>query len=371
MNSSSVSVRKLIKNPSILQKYYSEIPKYTIKKKTKAQCKCTLIPGDKVGVESIVGIEKIFSTCNIPVKFEKLIFSETNPQSKPLNEVLASVLENRICIMGFVDSQYGEDVEVEPMKQVFRKQLDLYASVVRMIKLPHITTRFKGFDVVLIREMTEGEYSRLEYESKPGVTEAMKIMTAYNCQRIAKFAFDFALKYNRKKITVVHKANIMKFGDGLFLKICYNTAKLYPMIRCDDIIVDNVTMQIVRNPRMFDVLLMPNLYGSILSNIATGMMGGGGVTPSTWYSHDCAVFTPAAREEVRGDGKSENPIALLICAINMLYHLNWLDYGKWMVNSLADVLKNKDIRTRELGGKLTTMEFIDVVIERMNQSKKI
>lgn len=173
-----------------------------------------------------------------------------------------------------------------------RTDLDLYANVVHVRSLPGVKTRHSNIDTVIIREQTEGEYSALEHESVPGIVECLKIVTAKKSMRIAKFAFDYATKNNRKKVTAVHKANIMKLGDGLFLRSCEEVSKLYPRIEFDKMIVDNTTMQMVSNPNQFDVMVTPNLYGAIVDNLASGLVGGAGVVAGASYSAETVVFEP-------------------------------------------------------------------------------
>lgn len=173
-----------------------------------------------------------------------------------------------------------------------RHALDLYANVVHVKSLPGVNSRHKNVDCVIIREQTEGEYSALEHESVKGVVECLKIVTETKSARIAKFAFDYATRMNRKKVTAVHKANIMKLGDGLFLRTCESVAKLYPKIEFEKMIVDNCTMQMVSNPHQFDVMVTPNLYGNILDNLACGLVGGAGVVAGASYSSEAVVFEP-------------------------------------------------------------------------------
>jgi len=163
------------------------------------------------------------------------------------------------------------------LNQAFRKELDLYANVVKVRSLPGVKSRHQNVDCVIIREQTEGEYSAIEHESVKGVVECLKVVTAEKSHRIAKFAFDYATKHGRKKVTAVHKANIMKLGDGLFLKCCKEVAQLYPNIEFEQMIVDNTTMQLVSKPQQFDVMVMPNLYGNIIDNLAVGLVGGAGL----------------------------------------------------------------------------------------------
>lgn len=223
--------------------------------------------------------------------------SEINPAlSAKLEDVCASIRKNKICVKGILATPDGSSVrELQTLNMKLRNELDLYANVVHVRTLPGVKTRHKNSDCVIIREQTEGEFSALEHESVKGVGECLKIITARKSLRIAKFAFDYATKNNRKKVTAVHKANITKLGDGLFLRSCEETSKLYPRIQCEKMIVDNTTMQMVSNPHQFDVMVAPNLCGNIVDNIACGLVGGAGVVAGASYSADVAVFEPGAR----------------------------------------------------------------------------
>ncbi|VDP19443.1 unnamed protein product [Soboliphyme baturini] len=220
-------------------------------------------------------------------------------------------------------------------------------------------------DFYIIREQTEGEYSALEHESVPGVVECLKIVTRKKCLRIAKFAFDFATQRNRHLVTAVHKANIMKLGDGLFLRCCEEVSKLYPKIVFQNLIIDNCCMQLVSRPEQFDVMVMPNLYGNIVDNLAAGLVGGAGVVSGRSIGADCVVFEPGARHsflEATGRGIA-NPTAIILCAANMLRHLHLHREGRALYAALEKVLKDKVVRTRDLGGYATTSEFTNAVID--------
>lgn len=223
--------------------------------------------------------------------------SEINPAlSAKLEDVCASIRKNKICVKGILATPDWSSVgELQTLNMKLRNELDLYANVVHVRTLPGVKTRHKNSDCVIIREQTEGEFSALEHESVKGVGECLKIITARKSLRIAKFAFDYATKNNRKKVTAVHKANITKLGDGLFLRSCEEISKLYPRIQCEKMIVDNTTMQMVSNPHQFDVMVAPNLCGNIVDNIACGLVGGAGVVAGASYSADVAVFEPGAR----------------------------------------------------------------------------
>lgn len=178
------------------------------------------------------------------------------------------------------------------MNQKIRLKLDLFAHVVKVKSLPGLKLRYNNIDFIVIREQTEGEYSALEHESVPGVVESLKITTREKAHRIAKFAFDYAANHGRKKVTAVHKANIMKQGDGLFLQTCKDVSELYPNIKFEAMIIDNCCMQLVSKPQQFDVMVLPNLYGNIVANLGVGLVGGAGIVPGESYSTDVAIFEP-------------------------------------------------------------------------------
>lgn len=224
--------------------------------KPEGRTTCTLIPGDGVGPELIYSVQEVFKAANVPVDFEPFFLSEVNPAlSSPLEDVVASIKKNKICLKGILATpDYSRTGELQTLNMKLRNELDLYANVVHVASLAGVKTRHSNIDAVVIREQTEGEYSALEHETVPGVVECLKVVTEVKSLRIAKFAFDYATKHNRKKVTAVHKANIMKLGDGLFLRSCEKMAKLYPRIQFEKMIVDNTTMQLVSNPNQVNVL---------------------------------------------------------------------------------------------------------------------
>lgn len=255
-----------------------------------------MIPGDGVGPELMVAVTEVFKAADVPVDFETYFLSEVNPLlSVPLQDVANSIHKNRIAIKGILGSpDYSRTGELQTLNMKLRNELDLYANVVHVRSLPGVKSRHQNIDCTIIREQTEGEYSALEHEGVPGIVECLKIVTRKKSLRIAKFAFDYATSNNRKKVTCVHKANIMKLGDGLFLRCCEEMSELYPRIQFEKMIVDNTTMQMVSNPNQFDVMVTPNLYGNILDNIASGLVGGAGVVAGASYSADHVVFEPVS-----------------------------------------------------------------------------
>lgn len=249
------------------------------------------------------------------------------------------------------------------MNTAFKRELDLYSSVVKARSLPGVQTRHRNIDTVIVRESTEGEYSCIEHQSVPGVVESLKVITENKSHRIAKFAFDYAVKHDRKKVTCVHKANIMKLGDGLFLRCCGEVAKLYPNIQFDTMIVDNTCMQIVSKPQQFDVMVMPNLYGNIIDNLAVGLVGGAGLVSGASYSSELVVFEPGARHTFdKAAGKNvANPTAALLAAAKLLQHVGFTEDSQQLTKAVERVLKAQKVRTRDLGGYATTQDFTTAV----------
>ena len=274
-------------NPLIGTKYGG---KYTV----------TLIPGDGIGKELAASVKTVFKAVGAPIEWDEYSVSGSNrdkANDDKMDAAIDSLKRNKVGLKGVLYTpltRYGQ----ASLNVSMRKDLDIYASVALIKNIPGVPARHKNVDFVIIRENTEGEYSGLEHESVPGVVESLKIVTAQKSERIAKFAFDYALKNNRKKVSCIHKANIMKLGDGLFLNSCKKVAKLYESsgIQLETMIVDNTAMQLVAKPQQFDVMVMPNLYGSIVSNIGASLIGGPGVIPGANIGSDYAVFEPVCAD---------------------------------------------------------------------------
>uniref|UniRef100_A0A8D3ECT7 Isocitrate dehydrogenase [NAD] subunit, mitochondrial n=1 Tax=Scophthalmus maximus TaxID=52904 RepID=A0A8D3ECT7_SCOMX len=331
-----------------------------------ATFKVTMVPGDGVGPELMTAVKDVFKAGDVPVEFEEFHLSEVQNMAseEKLEQVLTSMKTNKMCICTCIFSFFLLLTLPCPFP---RRKLDLFANVVHVNSLPGYSTRHNNLDLVIIREQTEGEYSSLEHESVTGVIECLKIITRVKSRRIAKFAFDYATKKGRSKVTAVHKANIMKLGDGLFLQCCAEVAQLYPKIKYETIIIDNCCMQLVQNPYQFDVLVMPNLYGNIIDNLAAGLVGGAGVVPGESYSAEYAVFETGARHPfAQAVGRNiANPTAMLLSAANMLRHLN-LEYHSQMVSdAVKKVIKQGKVRTGDLGGYASSDEFTRAVIANL------
>lgn len=329
----------------------------------------TMIPGDGVGPELMISVRDVFKAAKVPVEFNQICLSEFDGTNDPahITSVINSIRETGSCLMGHIEANIEGLACTESTAFRIRNELGVYANVVRIKSLEGVTTRHSNLDFVLVREQTEGEYKALEHEPVPGVVESLKITTRENSEKICKFTFDFALHNGRKKVTCVHKANIMKKGDGLFLNTFHEIAKLYPMIESNDMIVDNTCMQMVSNPTQFDVMVMPNLYGNIIDNLASGMVGGAGVVPGECYSTEYAIFEPGARQSyLQGVGKNiANPTAMLLASANMLTHMSLDQYGTRIRNAVTKTIKSKTAQTDDIGGSATTTQFTQEVINNL------
>lgn len=334
-----------------------------------SKVKVTLVPGDGVGPELMLCVREIYKQIGVPVEFEEILASELLPgRSSSVDDLVSSFMRNRVGLKGVITTPaISEGGELESMNQKIRLKLDLYAHVVRVKSMPGLKLRYNNIDFIVIREQTEGEYSALEHESVPGVVESLKITTREKTRRIAKFAFDYATNHGRKKVTAVHKANIMKLGDGLFIQSCKEVADLYPNIKFETMIIDNCCMQLVSKPQQFDVMVLPNLYGNIVANLAVGLVGGAGVVPGESYSTDVAVFEPGARHafSTAAGRNIANPTAMLLCSANLLKHINLASYGQRIENAVYKVIKSGKTRTKDMGGHSTQSDFFRTVLNNL------
>ncbi len=327
----------------------------------------TLIPGDGIGPEVSQAVLRIIEAASVEIEWERFVVGghAQDLSGSPLpDSVIESVRRNRVALKGPVATPIGTGFESVNVR--LRKALDLYANLRPVRNLPGVPSRFGDVDLVIVRENTEGLYSGLEHEVVPGVVESLKIITEKASTRIAVFAFEFARKYGRKKVTAVHKANIMKKSDGLFLQCFRHVALNYPAIEHDEKIVDNTCMQLVMNPHQFDVMLMENLYGDIVSDLAAGLVGGLGVVPSGNIGEKAALFEAVHGTAPDIAGKNlANPAALLMSAIMMLRHIGESEAGCRIEAALHSILKKREKVTRDLGGAATTSEFADAIIAEL------
>jgi len=329
----------------------------------------TLIPGDGIGQEITESVKEIFEAVNAPIEWDQYDVSGMSSSGEALfKQATESLKRNKVGLKGILFTPISKSGHIS-WNVAMRQQLDIYASVVLCKSLPGVSTRHSDVDFALIRENTEGEYSGLEHQSYPGVVESLKVSTRAKAERISRFAFDFALKNGRKKVTCVHKANIMKLGDGLFLNTFRRVAEEYSSsgIEYNDMIVDNTSMQLVAKPKQFDVMVMPNLYGAIVSNIGAALVGGPGVVPGCNVGRDYALFEPGCRhvaKDIMGQDRA-NPAAMILSATMMLRHLGLDHIANNIASATFQVLNSGRTRTADMGGSSTTSEFTAAVIKNL------
>jgi len=329
----------------------------------------TLIPGDGIGQEITDSVKEIFESVNAPIEWEQYDVSGVSSSGEALfKQAMESLKRNKVGLKGILFTPISKSGHIS-WNVAMRQQLDIYASVVLCKSLPGVPTRHSDVDFALIRENTEGEYSGLEHQSYPGVVESLKVSTRAKAERISRFAFDFALRNGRKKVTCVHKANIMKLGDGLFLNTFRRVAEDYSSsgIEFNDMIVDNTSMQLVAKPKQFDVMVMPNLYGAIVSNIGAALVGGPGVVPGCNVGRDYALFEPGCRhvaKDIMGQDRA-NPAAMILSATMMLRHLGLDHIANNIASATFQVLNAGRVKTADMGGSSTTSEFTAAVIKSL------
>jgi isocitrate dehydrogenase (NAD+) len=327
----------------------------------------TLIPGDGIGPEVASNVVRIIEASGVEIEWETHYagaqalekFGETLPK-----ELLESIKRNKVALKGPITTPIGKGFT--SVNVGLRKALDLYANVRPVRALPNVPCRNPDLDLVVVRENTESLYAGLEHVVVPGVVESLKIITEKASTRIARFAFSYAKNEKRKKITVVHKANIMKLSDGLFLDCFRNIAKLNPEIEPDEKIVDNVCMQLVIRPEQFDIMLCENLYGDIVSDLCAGLVGGLGLVPGANIGELGAVFEAVhgSAPDIAGQGIA-NPTALLQSGILMLRYLNEREAADKIERAMLDVYREGKLRTRDVGGTAKTAEFAEAIIQKM------
>ncbi|KAF8450591.1 hypothetical protein L210DRAFT_3639673 [Boletus edulis BED1] len=309
----------------------------------------TLIPGDGIGAEITDSVKEIFDYVNAPIEWEQYNVSGMSSAGEDLfKQAMESLKRNRVGLKGILFTPISQSGHIS-WNVAMRQQLDIYASVVLCKSLPGFPTRHSNVDFAIIRENTEGEYSGLEHQSYPGVVES--------------------LKNDRKKVTCIHKANIMKLGDGLFLNTFRKVAEAYKTagIEANDMIIDNTSMQLVAKPSQFDVMVMPNLYGAIISNIGAALVGGPGIVPGCNVGSDYALFEPGCRHvasDIMGTNRA-NPAAMILSATMMLRHLGLDSIANNIAGATFDVINAGEVRTADMNGAATTSEFTAAVIKKL------
>lgn len=329
--------------------------------------KITLIPGDGIGPEVTEAMLKVIEAAGIEVEWETINAGAEAFQNygKYLpDELMESIRRNKVAIKGPISTPIGEGFA--SINVALRKALNLYANFRPIKNLPGVKSRFENVDIIVVRENTEDLYSGLEHVVVPGVVESLKIITAEASTRIARFAFEYARRHRRKKVSAIHKANIMKLSDGLFLECVRSVAKLYPEITYEELIVDNTCMQMVLDPTQFDIMLLENLYGDIVSDLGAGLVGGLGLVPGANLGEECSVFEPVHGSAPKIAGKNmANPTAMLLSAVLMFDHLGEGEKASLIASAVERVYAERKVLTPDLGGTTSTTQFADAVVQHL------
>jgi isocitrate dehydrogenase (NAD+) len=327
----------------------------------------TLIPGDGIGPEVTEAAVRVVAAAGVEIEWDRVEAGAevVAKYGSPVpDEVLNSIRRNRVALKGPVGTPVGGGFKSANV--TLRQALDLYACVRPVRNVPGLDTPFKGVDLVIVRENTEGLYSGLEHRVAPGIVESLKVVTERACLRISRHAFALAEREGRREVCAVHKANIMKLSDGLFLECARRVAKDHPDVAYREIIIDNCAMQLVRNPGQFDVLVLENLYGDILSDLCAGLVGGLGVVPGANFGEDCAVFEAVHGSAPDIAGKRvANPSAVILSAAMMLRHLGESSAAEAVERAVHATLADPRHRTRDLGGSASLDGVVDAVLEHL------
>ena len=326
----------------------------------------TLIAGDGIGPEVTNAVVRILEAAGLRADWEPHLAGvlAIEPHGSPLPvELLDSIERTKVALKGPVTTPVGGGFT--SVNVGLRKALNLFANLRPVWNIPSVPSKYHDIDIVIVRENTEDLYSGLEHEVVPGVVESLKIITEEASTRVSRFAFEYARRHGRTRVTAVHKANIMKLGDGLFLRCVRKVAEHYPDIQCDDRIVDAACMHLVINPAQFDMLLMPNLYGDIVSDLCAGLVGGLGVVPAANLGHEIGVFEAVhgSAPDIAGKGLA-NPTALLLSGLLMLRHIGEGPMADRIMKALAVTLES-GVRTRDLGGTASTTDFTEAICKRL------
>jgi isocitrate dehydrogenase (NAD+) len=334
----------------------------------------TLIPGDGIGPEVTGSVQEVFDALGVDIEWEIVEAGESvmEEEGTPLPEhVLESVRRNKIALKGPLTTPVGTGFR--SVNVALRKELDLYANVRPNLSLPGIDLLYKDIDIIVFRENTEDLYAGIEHTVGKHAAESIKIITREGTERICRLAFERAKELSRRRVTVVHKANIMKFTDGLFRDVFFEVAREYEsdFEQIDDRIVDNMSMQLVTRPNEYDVLVCPNLYGDILSDLCAGLVGGLGVAPGANIGDGTALFEPVHGSAPKYIGQNRvNPLATLRSAKAMLDYMGLHEDADRMQSAMEEALKSPETRTKDLGGLAGTKEFTQAIVRNLEQSGK-
>ena len=329
-----------------------------------AKVTVTLIPGDGIGPEVSSAAQKVIDSTGVPIEWEVVEAGEAciEKYGSPLpDHVIEIVKRNKVALKGPITTPIGKGFR--SVNVALRQTLGLYANVRPIRNLENVFSRYEGVDLVIVRENTEDIYSGVEHWVGRDAAESIKIITRVASERIGRYAFELAKSQGRKKVTIVHKANIMKLSDGLFLESVRHVAKDYPEIECEDRIVDALCMNLVQAPENFDVLVLPNLYGDIVSDLCAGLVGGLGVAPGANIGEDGAVFEAVHGSAPLIAGKNEaNPLAMILSGVEMLKYLGFVEEASKIQQAVNQVLADQNLLTKDLGGQAGTKEFAESII---------
>jgi isocitrate dehydrogenase (NAD+) len=328
----------------------------------------TLIPGDGIGPELAAATKRVLDASGVEFEWEVVDAGEAvlAREGTPLPQsVLDSIIRNKVAIKGPITTPVG--VGFRSVNVALRQTLGLYANLRPVRSIPGLVTRYENVDLVIVRENTEDLYAGIEHMVGPDAAESIKIITRAASERIARYAFEYAVANGRRKVTAVHKANIMKFSDGLFLESCRTIAAQYEgRIAFEDRIVDNMCMQLVQKPELYDVLVLPNLYGDIVSDLCAGLVGGLGVAPGANIGPDAAVFEAVHGSAPKYAGQNKaNPTALMLSGVLLLRHIGEQAAAERVENAIRAVIAEGRTVTYDLGGSAGTSEFADAIVARL------
>jgi len=328
---------------------------------TQKHITATLIPGDGIGPEISDAVVKIFKSAGVPITWETV---NVSPETGVSTEVIQSVEKNKVALKGPLATPIGKGHT--SLNLALRKQFNLFANVRPCVSIQGYKTLYEDVDLCVIRENTEGEYSGIEFSVVPGLAETVKLITAEASQRVANYAFKYATIHKRKKVTAVHKANIMKLSDGLFVNSCRQVASKWPRIEYEEVVLDNAALTLTVDPKKMDVMVLPNLYGDIVSDLCAGLIGGLGLTPSANIGDTVAIFESVhgTAPDIAGQNKA-NPTALLLSAVMMLKHLQMHDLAGRIESAALNTIKEGKTLTRDLGGKASCSEYTNAVISKL------
>ncbi|TEB35697.1 hypothetical protein FA13DRAFT_1728546 [Coprinellus micaceus] len=358
------------KYPSGFRNYASAAPTaaFAGQKGTNGKYTVTLIPGDGIGPEISQSIKDVYTAANVPIQWEEVDVTPILKAGKTVipDEAITSVKKNTVALKGPLATPIGKGHV--SLNLTLRRTFNLFANVRPCASIKGFKTPYDDVNTVLIRENTEGEYSGIEHEVVDGVVQSIKLITWDASERVARYAFNYAQTSGRKRVTAVHKANIMKMSDGMFLAACREVSKDFPDVAYDEDLLDRVCLNIVTNPKPYSdrVMVMPNLYGDILSDMCAGLIGGLGLTPSGNIGRDASIFEAVhgSAPDIAGKGLA-NPTALLLSSMMMLRHMRLNEYADKIESAALSTIAEGKTITGDLGGKASTKEYTDAIIQKI------